>query len=254
MSLVKKMFLVLLMIIECSTDVFPQTNDLFNPLKDEISQKLLPLSNLLDSAIKHDPYIQFRDLQIIINNCKLKANRSEWIRNIGVQADVRYGTFDNYSTNNSGGSTPTSIATTRSEAKYGYAAYVKFPIFDFINRKNQIKLAKTEIQQATAMAEVQRNEVRLLVIRQYNDLVLKQSLMKIKSKYIETARINMEMVEKEFQHGVVSVGEYARISETVTRTEADFQSARIDFITAYMVLEEIVGFKFDLSNTINVTK
>ena len=248
------MFLILFLIFGGSSNGFPQTKDSFNPLKDEISEKLAPLSALIDSAVKNDPYVQFRDMQVIINNCKLKANKSEWIRNIGVQADIRYGTFDNYSTNNSGGSTPTSMSTTRSEAKYGYAAYVKFPLYDFINRKNQIKLAKTEIQQATAMAEVQRNEVRMLVIRQYNDLLLKQSLLKIKSKYIETARINLEMVEKEFQNGIVSVGEYSRISETVTRTETDYESSRIDFITSYMILEEIVGFKFNLTNAVSLTK
>jgi outer membrane protein TolC len=254
MFLKKEVLLVVFMFFGVSTPGFTQTKDTFNPLKDEIGEKLEPLSALLDSAMKHDPYVQFRDMQVIINNCKLKANRSEWIRNIGVQADIRYGTFDNYSTNNSGGSTPTSMATTRSEAKYGYAAYVKFPIYDFVNRKNQIKLAKIEIQQAAAMAEVQRNEVRLLVIRQYNDLLLKQSLLKLKAKYIETARINLEMVEREFQNGVVSVGEYSRISEIVTRTEADFESARIDFITSYMVLEEIVGFKFNLTNAVSLTK
>jgi outer membrane protein TolC len=254
MRLIKKVFLILLMVFLGSTLGFPQTKDTFNPFKDEISEKLEPLSALLDSAMKHDPYVQFRDLQIIMNNCKLKATKSEWIKNIGVQADIRYGTFDNYSTNNSGGSTPTSLATTRSEAKYGYAAYVKFPLNDFVNRKNQIKLAKTEIQQATLMAEVQRNEVRQMVIRQYNDLLLKQNLLKIKSKYIVTARINLEMVEKEFQNGIVNVGEYSRISETVTRTETDYESARIDFITAYMILEEIVGFKFNLTSSINETK
>jgi hypothetical protein len=78
--------------------------------------------------------------------------------------------------------------------------------------------------------------------------------LKLKAKYIETARINLEMVEREFQNGVVSVGEYSRISEIVTRTEADFESARIDFITSYMVLEEIVGFKFNLTNAVSLTK
>jgi outer membrane protein TolC len=200
--------------------------------------------------MNNDPYVKFRELQIIINNCKLKASKTEWLRNIGVQADVRYGTFDNYSTNNSGGSTPTSFGSNNTETKYGYAAYIKLPLYDVANRKNQIKLAKTEVLQALSMAEVQRNEVRLMVIRQYNDLVLKQKLMKIKYKYIETARINLEIVEKEFKNGVVSMSEYTRISEGVTRSEADLEVARIDFITAYLTLEEIVGFKFNLTDSI----
>jgi outer membrane protein TolC len=200
--------------------------------------------------MNNDPYVKFREMQIIINNCKLKASKTEWLRNIGIQADVLYGTFDNYSTNNSGGSTPTSFGSSNTETKYGYAGYIKLPLYDVANRKNQIKLAKTEVLQALSMAEVQRNEVRLMVIKQYNDLVLKQKLMKIKYKYIETARINMEIVEKEFRNGVISMDEYARISDGVARSEADLESSRIDFITAYLTLEEIVGFKFNLTNSI----
>ena len=231
-------------------NVFAQAENQFDFLKSEISNNIPPLEVLIDSAFIHDPYIQFRDLQIIINNCKLKANRVEWTRNIGFQADMRYGNFYNYSTNNTGGGIEPAIGTTRLETKYGAAVYLKLPVYDLINRKNQLKLAGIEIEQAQSMAEVQRNETRLIVIRQYNDLVLSQRLLRVKSKYLETARINMQMVEKEFSNGVISVTEYARISETVSRTESDYESARMDFLTAYMVLEELVGMKFNLTNTI----
>ena len=62
--------------------------------------------------------------------------------------------------------------------------------------------------QAQSMTEVQRDETRQLVIRQYNDLILKQRLLRIKSKYPEALRINMQMVEKEFTNGIISVTEY----------------------------------------------
>jgi outer membrane protein TolC len=223
----------------------------FDPAKDEISGKLPPLSVLIDSAISNDPYIRFRDLQLVINNCKLKANRVEWTRNVGFQADVRYGNFYNYSINSSGGTDPAAIATNRLETKYGGSLYVKFPVYDFLNRRNQLKLAEVEIEQARSMSEVQRDETRQLVIRQYNDLVLKQRLLRIKAKYLETSRIKMQMVEKEFTNGIISVTEYARISEIVTRTEADFEIARVDFLTSYLILEEITGMKFNLTNAIS---
>ena len=229
---------------------FAQSSGPFNPLKDDIAGKIPPLEDLIDSSIAHNPYIQFRDLQLIINNCKLKANRVEWTRNIGVQADLRYGNFYNYSANSSGGVEPPAIATNRNETKYGGAVYLNLPFYTLANRKNQIRLAKAEIEQAQSMAEVQRNEQRQLVIKQYNDLILKQRLLRIKAKYLETARINMQMVEKEFSNGLISVTEYARISETVSRTESDYESSRMDFLTAYMILEEIVGMKLNLTNTI----
>jgi outer membrane protein TolC len=209
---------------------------------------LIPLQAMIDSAVAHNPQVRFRDLQIVVNQSKLKAERSEWARNIGLQSDVRYGTFDNFSTNTSEGQTPSYFATRNNQTNYGVGAYIKFPIFDMVNRKNQIKLAEAEAEQAEQMADAQRDEVRQLVIRQYNDLILKHKLLKIRLRYFETARINSEMVEKEFQNGVVNVTEYTRISEILTRAESDYETARVDFITSYMILEEIAGFKFNIAN------
>jgi hypothetical protein len=61
----------------------------------------------------------------------------------------------------------------------------------------------------------------------------------------------MEMVEKEFQNGTIPVSEYVNLSDEVSRAEADYESARISFITAYMILEEIIGFKLKTKININ---
>lgn len=228
-----------------------QNNTGANYLDDHIESKLPTLGTLIDSALARNPYVKFRDLQIIVNKYKQKSDQAVWLRNIGVQTDVRYGTFDNFSTNTAEGQNPSLFATRSNQLNYGVGAYIKLPLFDIVNRKYQTSIASAEVDQADKMAEFQRDEVRQLVIRQYNDVILKQRLLKIKSKYYATSKINMEMVEKEFQTGVISIGEYSRISEIVTRTESDFENARIDFVTSYMILEEIVGIKFNLTQSLN---
>ncbi len=219
----------------------------FDLLSDNIETLLPNLETLIDSAITNNPYVRYRDLQIRVNENKLNADRSQWTRNLGIQSDVRYGTFDNFSMNTSEGSNPTRFATRSNQFVYGAGAYIKFPIFDMINRKNQINLAEFEVGQAQNMAEVQRNEVRQSVVRQYNQVILTHRLLRNKSKYIESARINGAMAEKEFQNGVIAIGEYTRISEIVSRAESDFETARADFMTSYMILEEIIGYKLNLT-------
>lgn len=227
-----------------------QSATIFDPVKSEIHDYLPSLQVLIDSALKNNSSVQFRDLQVIVNESKLRASRNEWTRSIGVQTDIRYGTFDNFSTNQSVGQTPSTFATTRSEFKWGYAAYLNLPIFNIINRRNQIHMAQAELEQAESMAEVQKDELRQMVIKQYNELILQQRLLKIKSRLLETSRINMLMSEKEFLNGIIPISEFARISEIVSRAESDFEVVRIDFLTAYMILEEIVKVKFNLSNEI----
>ena len=230
---------------------FAQDSKAFDLLYDDIESILPPLETIIDSAISNSPYVKFRDLQIDVNGYKLKSDRTLWMKNLGIQTDVRYGTFDNFSTNTAEGQNPALIATRSNQLNYGAGAYIKLPLYDFMNRKNQIRLAKAEVDQAQNLSLVQRNEVRQLVIKQYNDLIIKSRILKIKLKYAETSKINMEMVEKEFLNGIIAVSEYARISESVSRTETDIETAKIDFRTAYMILEEIVGVKFNRTKKLN---
>ena len=216
-------------------------------LSDDVTQVLPPLGVLIDSAILHDSYVQFRRLQVEVNKYKLNTARNQWQRNLGIQSDIRYGTFDIFSINESGGQTPATFGTSRSEMKYGYAAYLKFPLYDLTSRKTQKKLAQAEIEQAESMAQNQADETRRKVIQQYNDLVLAQRLLIIKSKYYETSKLNLQMTEKEFVNGVIPITEYSRISEIVTRAEADFETARMNFTNAFMLLEDLVGFRFNIN-------
>ena len=225
---------------------FSQKEASFNMLKDDITSYLPSLDVLIDSAISNDPSIRFRNQQLIVNHSKLRTSQTRWSNNIGVQADVRYGTFDNFSTNTAAGQSPSIVATATTQTNFGVGAYIKFPVFDLVDRRNQIKLARTEIDQAQSMADQQTKEVRERVITQYNELVKKQNLLKILSRYLETSRLNLQMAEKEFINGTIPVTEFARITDIVTRSETDFEILRMDFRTAYMVLEEITGIKLHI--------
>lgn len=219
-------------------------------MKDNIESMLPPMETIIDSAIKNNFYVKFRDQQITVNDSKLKAERSGWTKNLGIQTDVRYGTFDNFSTNTAAGQNPNLFATRSNQLNYGAGAYLKIPIYDIVSRKSQIRLAKAELEQAQSLSQDQRNTVRQTVIKQYNDLIVKHRILKIKSKYAETSKINMAMVEKEFLNGVIPITEYSRQSEAASRTETDYETSLMDFKTAYMLLEEIAGVRFLKNNKI----
>ncbi len=229
-----------------SIEIIAQDKSEFDLNQPDLIQLLPPLNSLIDSAIKNNPSVHLRDLQVIVNECKLKAERTLWSRNLGIQADVRNGTFNNFSTNTSDGQTPDLLATKSNQTNYGIGAYIKFPIQDILNRRNQIRMAEAEVNQAINMAEQQRTEVRQLVIKQYNDFLLKYKLLKIRLDYLATIKTNAEMTEKEFKNGIIDLVEYSRLSEIATRAESDFETAKTEFVVSYLILEEIVGFKFNL--------
>jgi len=244
-------FLLLFIILLGLNSILPCTivaQDV-KPLDESVlfdSISIPPLNVMIDSALAHNPTLAYFEQGIRVKKISLALNQKSWTKNFGIQADVRYGTFDNFSTNTAEGQNPTLVATKAIQTNYGVGGYLKLPLSDFVNHKSQIQLAKMDVDQAESMAESQRDQIRQTVIKQYNDLVLKLSLLKIKAKNLETTRMNMVMAEKEFQNGVIALGTYSGMSETAGNAEINFAEAKADYKTAYMLLEELVGFKFNI--------
>jgi outer membrane protein TolC len=202
-----------------------------------------PLETILDSAIRKNPSVKFRILDIVAKNAVLRSEKNYWLRNLGLQADTRYGTYDNFALSNNTQST-TILNSTSRQMNYGVGLYLKFPFVDIVDRRNQIIRASAEVEQAKSMVEIQETELTQLIIRLYEDLILKQRLLNIQSLAIGNARVNMEMIETEFRNGIITITEYVRVSDIVTRVESDYEKAKTDFASAKMVMEEIAGFSF----------
>ncbi|WP_282124235.1 TolC family protein [Algibacter mikhailovii] len=213
------------------------------PHKEESFALLIPkLGILIDSALVHNGLVNYRKLEIDAKESNLKSKRKYWTRNFGVQADSRYGTFDNYSSI-SGDNATINLASNTQQLNYNVGLYLKIPVFDVINRKSQIKQAEAELAQAKSLVKSQEDELREMVIRYYEDLLLQQNLLEIRATNLGNAKVNMEMVEKEFKNGLVEITEYVRISDMTSRISADFQKVKSDFIISKKLLENLVGFE-----------
>lgn len=202
-----------------------------------------PLMVLIDSAIQHNAMVGYRNQEFVAKQANLKTQQNYWLRNMGIQADTRYGTFDNFSSNANGQST-TIQSVTSNQFNYGGGLFIKLPVFDVLNRKTQIKQAKAELEQSKYLQQAQENEIRQGVIKLYEDLLMKQKLLNIKSQNLGSATVNYQMVEKEYRNGIIPTSEYVRLSDMTSRIKSEYEMAKYDFIAAKKILEEVVGFKF----------
>ncbi len=212
-------------------------------LRQDADFSLPPLQEVIDSVIRNSASVRFRLQEIEAKQSNLTSQKNYWTRNLGFQGEARYGTFNNFSTIETGQSTGI-LASNTSQVNYAAGVYVKFPLFDIVNRKNQINQAKVELSQAKSMAEAQQDELRQMVIRLYQDVLLKQRVLQIRSESYGTARVNMDMVENQFRNGVIAVAEYVRISDIVSRTSSDYEVSRAEFTASKAILEDMAGFSF----------
>ncbi|OOV17689.1 TolC family protein [Flavobacterium sp. LM4] len=225
-----------------------QTTEYNEESLSDIEFSFPPLKVVMDSVLNRNAMLKFRKNHIGVKESTLESERIFWTRNIGVQVDGRYGTLNNFS-NSEDGISNTAFSTLSRQYNYSVGVYLKFPVFDVLNRKNQLKLARLEIDEAKNMTKFQEDEIRQTVIRLYQDLILKQKLLLIKSKNLGNGKVNMEMVEKEFRNGVVPIAEYVRITSMTSNFEADYESAKSEFIIAKQLLEDMSGLVFNLTNS-----
>lgn len=225
-----------------------QNDERFTKGGSNFTVELPPLSVVIDSAISHNSGIRAREIDVEIQKVNLKQSKNFWARSLGVSTDLRYGTFDHFSTSVSDIGVPVNSTVASTDMRYGAGAYMKLPLQDLLNRKSEKKIFKLEIEKAESMVGVQREELRRQVIVQYNDLILKQRLFKLKIKQYETANINMQMAEKEFVNGVIPISEYSRNMQITTGIQADYENSRMELISAVMVLEDMTGISLKIVN------
>tara|TARA_R110000772_G_scaffold82326_6_gene174664 strand:- start:123 stop:869 length:747 start_codon:yes stop_codon:yes gene_type:complete len=240
---VKNITKILTILFICALGVFVTKAQGLTENDSQVSPHslLIPkLTVLIDSALVNSGMVNYRILEIEAKEANIRAKRRDWTKNFGIQADTRYGTFNNYSTI-TGDNSSVNLGSITQQLNYNVGLYLKIPVFDIINRNSQIKRAKVEIEQAKSLVKFQEDEIRESVIRYFEDLVLRQNLLKLYASNLGNARVNMEMVEKEFRNGLLPISEYVRISDMTVRIASDYEKAKSDFLVSKKLLENITG-------------
>ncbi|MGM0647325.1 MAG: TolC family protein [Bacteroidota bacterium] len=220
-----------------------------NIIDDDIETYLPPLQTLIDSAISNSPLLKYQNSSIIIEELNTKSTRRQWSKYLGVISDVKYGLFDNLVLNqNDNGDFSSGIVNTTQQTRYSAGIYLKFPLQEVLDRKNQIKIAEEKKAQAVYEYQTEKRELRKLVIQQYNDLILSQKQLTIKNEFAQDVQIQKQMAEKQFKNNEIDISELTSLSSTYSKALSEYATAKSEFNNAYLMLQEIVGIKFNIKS------
>lgn len=222
----------------------------FDPLVDNITDKLPPLEVLIDSAVENSPYIQFEDVETKLWKHKIKESKRQWLKNLGIDGAANYGNSYQFYTNQASGSFPTEFSTDRFQNSYSVGFYLRFPLFNIINQKNSVDIAKRESEKSILRKQQKVRETKEEVILVYEDLILRQELLKLINEAQITTQLQVEMAEQEFLNGNLSIADLSRLTERHTRNIMDYKKQSSLFYQQYLILEQLVGMRFNLLNEI----
>jgi len=220
----------------------------FNPIIDDITTRIPPLETLIDSAIANSPYLKNRNNMVTKMQYEFKTAQRKILNFLSVSGSMNYGR-NSFSTLSD--IIPIIETSTQDNFVYSVGLSLRLSLFDVVNRKNELNIARKEIEESINSREEKIFEIKKEVTFQYNDLILKQKLLKVASDNMLTSQMRMVMIEQKFLNNEIALEELSRIMEWHSDAQIAYETAAIELMNAYILLELTCGLKFNLMNRID---
>ncbi|MBC8435979.1 MAG: TolC family protein [Bacteroidetes bacterium] len=248
-----RVFSIIFLLVTTTLISFGQVKDtlyVFNPMIDDITMRIPPLDDLIDSAIVHSPNVQAADAEIYMRKYQIKSARRDIMTNFYLDAGMNIYYLDVLTNNKTNLGDISAVLSTQDNSSYALGLSIRLPLDDLMDRRNRIKYATKYMEQGFSERDYQIRLIRRDIIVQYNRLIINQKILKIANDNQIYMGLQMALAEKEFLNAQISLYEIARLNEMNRRAVTDFEQARNEFYNAYMILQEIVGIKFNVINSI----
>lgn len=197
----------------------------------------LPL--LTAAAIKHSPQLKSLDVQKAINEQDIKLAKKGILSGIGAVGTYTYGnqgSIGAYDPNNTGFNTSTS-------GRYSAGVSMALPLLSVIGRGSTIKKEELNYQRTELTRQEQELQTRQQVIQSYQNVVLAKKLLTLQQEAYVTVQTTSRLAEKQFRQGQLSLAEFTESTNLLSQTTMAQETARSQYETSFMLLEELVGNK-----------
>ena len=115
------------------------------------------------------------------------------------------------------------------------------PLSEITSRKIRINQEKEKLSASQYRKDQTEIELRRQVVMEYNNLIAAQRILKIKTVGKENALVRQQLANKQFHEGIITLEDYAIVSDITNNTEASYEMARSSFNTLYYQFEDLVG-------------
>ena len=206
--------------------------------------KIPSLESLIDSALVHSPLIKQQDILIKTEHYKKDLIKTEWLKIIKPQFQYSYGSSENTGYFDEDGDYYTNSTTTTSmSSRYTLSLRFTLDIKHFVERKTKLLIAEENIKLSEFEKETLYLSIRKEVILAYNKLILTKKLLDIQSQLYQAQLVQKQLAEEQFTNAEITLSEYTSVISLIFNSMAQYEKIKMDFRTAYQILEESIGVK-----------
>lgn len=193
----------------------------------DLGKYLPPLALLIDSAVANSPRLSHYNAMVKSYEYNVSQQKLAWTDHIVFGGNYNYGDI---------GQLQNTLFLGR-QVSVGVA----IPLGAIANRKNQVNIAKSQLEAEEMTYEQVKLEVQEEVIGTYNDLLLYQRLIGIQAEAMQSAELAMEMAEERFRRGELTMDQLGTYIELQAKYKTAYETMRTKFNNTYYKLERIVG-------------
>lgn len=197
---------------------------------------LKPLEALVSQATQYSPLLKVQQLNADNAQYELNLLKKEWAKYIAGIATVQAG---NLQSGTDIGGSPNIV--TQENIFYGIGVQFRLPLSEFITRRERRGILTNKLQQEQLLVQDRQIQIRELVIRQYEELGLRLSLIGVKVKELDFQQVALGLAEQYFRNGNLSLDEYTLIGTKRNRAEQELIEARANARLSFFLLRELVG-------------
>lgn len=194
---------------------------------------------LTAAAVKHSPQLKSLDVQRSINEQDIKLAKKGILAGIGAVGTYTYGNQGNIGAYNTG----TSGINTSTSGRYSAGVSMALPLLSVIGRSSIIKKEELNYQRTELSRQEQELQMRQQIIQSYQNVVLAKKLLTLQQEAYVTVQTTFRLAEKQFRQGQLSLPEFTESTNMLSQTAMAQETARSQYETSFMLLEELVGDK-----------
>jgi outer membrane protein TolC len=115
------------------------------------------------------------------------------------------------------------------------------PLIDILNRKEQIEIAKLEMEKNIDNLRYVEDNIRLEVIQRYSAIQLNSKILFHREEALSICKMQLSYADLEYNNNSIEIADFSRVHDSFVKAIVAYEEARSNYLNSIMILEEITG-------------
>lgn len=196
----------------------------------------------IQAAIEHSPLLKANDAQVEKLLEELKIQKKSWTNYVHIDANTRYGLFNQIQIEQVNPDLPdVGLTTAREQFNYFAGLTIKLPLSVFLNNKSEKKAIMSSVKEAEMKRDELKLEISKIVVNEYFSMKAAQEKLIINQNNLQSTRLDYLKASNDVASNFLSVTEFASISTSYTKAYEAYITSKNEFFAKYYLLKLLIG-------------